>query len=540
MLSLFSRFDFLTIGVATAGSVLLGFVVYYNNKNSITNRLFLVFSIINVFWGISNYLASYVGSAFASLLVARLVMFFAVWQAYSFFLLLYVFPDGSLNYKKSNFILLLIFTSAISVLALSPLVFTRVTSYVYGLSPQVEKGPGIMVFGLFCVSLISLGLYSFVRKIIRTSKENRKPFVLISVGMALTFTLIVLLNFILPSIFNNYTFVTFGALFTLPFLVLTGYAVARHKILNVKVFSTAFFAFLILAISFVQVVTSTNYLEFFIQLIVFILLIIFSILIIKSVVAEVDQKEKVLQLAHTLEQANIQLKELDRQKTDFLSIAAHQLRTPLSIVKGYLELLMEDAYGKLNGETKQVLRNMDESNGRLSDLVDNFLDITRLEQGRVKYDFVERNLNDTISSVVKELSNRADQKGLYLSWEPDSNLQKAYFDEEKIRHVIFNYIDNAIKYTDVGNIYVTASVEGDGIGVRVKDNGIGFDKVDEASFFQKFYRGNNVRGINVNGTGLGLFVCSKFVQAHHGKVWAHSEGPGKGSEFGFWIPVAVK
>jgi signal transduction histidine kinase len=95
-------------------------------------------------------------------------------------------------------------------------------------------------------------------------------------------------------------------------------------------------------------------------------------------------------------------------------------------------------------------------------------------------------------------------------------LPKVFFDEEKIRHVIFNFIDNAIKYSDLGAVKVFAVEEGEGVSVRVKDNGIGFDKIDEANFFQKFYRGNNVRGVNVNGTGLGLFVCAKF---------------------GFWIPL---
>lgn len=112
-----------------------------------------------------------------------------------------------------------------------------------------------------------------------------------------------------------------------------------------------------------------------------------------------------------------------------------------------------------------------------------------------------------------------------------------YCDEEKIRHVVFNFIDNAIKYSEVGNIKVELYPENNGAAVRVRDNGLGFSKIDGANFFQKFYRGENVKGTNVNGTGLGLFVCSKFIEAHHGKVWAHSEGLGKGAEFGFWIPL---
>lgn len=323
------------------------------------------------------------------------------------------------------------------------------------------------------------------------------------------------------------------------FVGIISYAIIRYNALDVRMISTEVITSLVNIVAIGQIFFSHSTVETILRVIAGALTFTLSYILILSVQKEVTRREQMTSLADTLAKANIQLKELDNQKTDFLSIAAHQLRTPLSIAKGYLELLEEDAYGKVTGETKQVLKNMDESNSRLVDLVDSFLDITRLEQGRTKYDFIEKDLNLTIDSVVKELFDRADQKGLSISWHPDPDLPKPYFDEEKIRHVVFNFIDNAIKYSDFGTIKVEAYADKNGVGLKVKDNGIGFDKVDEASFFQKFYRGNNVKGINVNGTGLGLFVCSKFIEAHHGKVWAHSEGPGKGGEFGFWIPVAA-
>jgi signal transduction histidine kinase len=113
----------------------------------------------------------------------------------------------------------------------------------------------------------------------------------------------------------------------------------------------------------------------------------------------------------------------------------------------------------------------------------------------------------------------------------------ASVDDEKIRHGIYNFIDNAIKYSEKGSITVKLENQGGGLAYTVTDEGLGFDETDRLNFFQKFYRGENVQHTNVNGTGLGLYVVSKFIEAHGGKVWAKSPGLGKGSEFGFWIPL---
>jgi len=245
-------------------------------------------------------------------------------------------------------------------------------------------------------------------------------------------------------------------------------------------------------------------------------------------------------LANSLEKANLRLQEIDRQKTDFLSIASHQLRTPLSIAKGYIELIQDGAYGKIPKKVFDILGEMDGSNEHLVKLVDEFLDITRIEQGRTKFSFDNKNVNDLAAGVVKELSKRAKDKGLKIVFKPTINLEKIQIDEEKIRHVVFNFVDNAIKYSEKGTITVLTEKEEKGITVRVRDNGLGFGPEDKASFYQKFYRGKNVVGTNVTGTGLGLYVCRKFIEAHNGHVWAHSPGLGKGGEFGFWLPYGEK
>ena len=244
-------------------------------------------------------------------------------------------------------------------------------------------------------------------------------------------------------------------------------------------------------------------------------------------------------LTKELRVANLRLEELDRQKTEFLSIASHQLRTPLSVLKGFTELIRDGAYGKpttgIVGATKEI----DESNEHLVKLVDEFLDISRIEQGRIKFNFSNCNFCEIADTTVHELIEKATQKGLEIRWSCPRDKKDVYCDREKIYNVIVNFVDNAIKYSKHGAIEITLTQEENGMAMRVKDNGIGFEKIDEVNLFQKFYRGENVKSTNVNGTGLGLYVCRKFIEAHGGRIWAHSHGLGKGSEFGFWVPLKV-
>ncbi len=320
------------------------------------------------------------------------------------------------------------------------------------------------------------------------------------------------------------------------YVILTVYAIMKYKFLEIKaVFAELFTGFLVILLS-IDTFFSTNITELLFRLFVVLITLIFGIVLIRSVRREIERREEITKLAQSLEQANLRLQEIDRQKTDFLSIASHQLRTPLSIANGYIELLHDGAYGKIPKQAKEILSNMDESNGRLVKLVDEFLDITRIEQGRTKFDFKVQDINDIIDSAVKELDDRAVQKGLKLVWHRPTTAAAAAVDDEKIRHVVFNFIDNAIKYSDKGRIVVEIVEKDKGWSFTVRDHGFGFGRVDEANFFQKFYRGENVKGSNVTGTGIGLYVCRMFIEGHGGHVWAHSEGLGKGSEFGFWVP----
>ncbi len=342
---------------------------------------------------------------------------------------------------------------------------------------------------------------------------------------------------IVSSFTENWNFAQIG-LFSVPiFTALLGYGIVRYQTFNIKLAGSVLLVGGLLLAQIALIFFQTSHVPRLITAITFVFTAVAGTALIRGIYREFKRKEEILSLANSLEKANIRLKELDKQKTEFLSIASHQLRTPLSIIKGYIELIEDGAYGKPSKKLGSVLHDMDVSNERLVKLVDEFLDITRIEQGRTKFAFEKVDMGALVEDVVKELQPRAAEAGLSIVFKNLNAVGNVSMDSEKIRNVVFNYIDNAIKYGTAGKeILVSLEIENDGVTVRVKDNGLGFGQSDEANFFQKFYRGVNVKGTNVNGTGLGIYVCRMFIEAHRGHVWAHSQGIGKGSEFGFWIP----
>ncbi|MFA7653673.1 MAG: ATP-binding protein [Candidatus Magasanikbacteria bacterium] len=530
------NFDLLSVGVAVAAIGIFGFVVFFNNRESSTTRAFLFLSLITIFWGIINYTACNSSLIITALWLMRLVMFFAVWQAFALFLFFYIFPNNHYTLSKLPVYISTAVTILVSFLTLTPYVFTGVDHFIPMTPPVGIVGPAMPFFGIMAIGLVIAGLVVFFARTIKSDKKSRRPFIIIWTGALMTFSLIIIFNFIFPSVFNDSSRVPLGAVFTFPFILFTAYAIIKHRLLNIRIIGTEVLTFALSLTILLEVLLTDSWPLIVFRFSLFILVVIFGVSLIRSAIKEVRQREELQKLTEELQSANLRLKELDQQKTDFLSIASHQLRTPLTIFKGFIELLQDGAYGKITKETNKVLKDFDTNNEHLIKLVDEFLNVSRIEQGRTKWEYANVDIGTLIGEVVHELQVKAKGKNMEVVWHGLSKPLSATVDREKIYQVVYNFVDNAIKYCDRGKINVNLAEENGGLSVRVKDQGVGFGKIDQANFFQKFYRGDNVKKSNVTGTGLGIYMCSKFIEGHNGKVWALSPGLGKGSEFGFWIP----
>lgn len=469
-----------------------------------------------------------------TLLWARVLYIMATFTSISFFLFTLVFPED----KKLPWwgeLLLFLENLAVISLLLHPTYIIRGVELVQGGEDIILWGPLYIVFFLHISGFFLAGFITLFTKMRKAQGTTKRQIMLILLGYFFAANLAMTTNLILPWL-GYFELNWLGQFFSTLVAAFTTYAILKHNLLNIKVIATESFVLLLNLFLFFQFILSSTPREFVTNGIILVAVIGSSYLTIRGVITEVSRRQELSKLTESLKQANVRLKELDRQKTEFLSIASHQLRTPLSIIKGYLELIHDGAYGKTTKKMRGILDNMDESNERLVSLVDEFLDISRIEQGRTKFHFAKDHLNDIVDGVITELTDRAHGKGLKLSCHLDKTIVDSAMDKEKIRHVVFNFVDNAIKYSEKGTITVQTQNQQDAYVCTVSDEGLGFNKEDEANFFQKFYRGKNVEGINVNGTGLGIYVCRKFIEAHKGTVWAKSSGKGKGSEFGFSIP----
>lgn len=252
-------------------------------------------------------------------------------------------------------------------------------------------------------------------------------------------------------------------------------------------------------------------------------------------------KKEVEKATYELKLANADLKKLDEAKSEFLSIASHQLLTPLTPIQGYASMMLEGDYGSFTDEQKKVIDMMKVSAQRLIHLVDDLLNISRIESGRVHYEMKDTHLEDVVAPLVEELKIKAKQKNVQLSFiKPKKPTQVVIADEEKMRNVLMNLIDNSLKYGASTESVVTVEDRGDKVLFAVKDKGMGISGEDLHQLFHKFSRGSDATKIHTEGTGLGLYVAKQYVEAHHGRIWAESEGKGKGSQFYVEMPTATE
>lgn len=225
-----------------------------------------------------------------------------------------------------------------------------------------------------------------------------------------------------------------------------------------------------------------------------------------------------------LTKANVELQELDKRKSEFLSIVAHQLRTPLSGLKWALHMLIEGDAGSISAEQKVLLMKSYEGNERLINLVNEMLQANRIERGALPLQAVSTQLLDLMDNVLYEVLPSASRTHVSVRFDHrDDTIPPLVVDPEKMRAVFQNLLDNAIKYSRPGGeVVISVSRMGSGVQFAIKDSGIGIPADEQASAFSRFFRARNAKKIDPNGSGLGLYIAKNMVEMHGGKIWFES------------------
>lgn len=524
-------------------SLTIGIFVFFYNRKSLSSHILLFLTILFSLWVFfdlvlwateKNYLTMFFWSL--EILIEPMIYACAVY-------FLYVFVNRE-DAKLKTKILLILPTLPI-VIFLS----TKLTLIGFDLSNcdrNAVEGFLATYYTYFIEILYVVWIFAFsVGKYWKAAIDQKKQIPFITVGIILF-----LLSFSFGNIIGSFTddwVIGQLGLFGMPiFAGFLAYMIVKFKTFNIKLLSAQALVFalgfLVLAIAFIRNIENVKLIVAFTLLLVLLL----GRTLIKSVRLEVEQRERLENLRLKLEESNIKLEDandklkgLDQLKTEFLSLASHQLRSPLTAIKGYTSMILEGDFGELGAQAKDAVERVFQSTMNLTKIVEDLLNVSKIEQGGMKYEMAPFSLAEVARDMAKDLSITASKKNLKLYYDGDIDKDcTVNGDKEKIRQVVLNFIDNSIKYTKEGNINVSVRKKGDKVEFSVKDTGMGMTPEIKAKLFQKFSRGDGAR-MNTGGSGLGLYLAKEIVEAHKGTVGVESEGMGKGSNFHFELD-AVK
>jgi signal transduction histidine kinase len=406
-------------------------------------------------------------------------------------------------------------------------------------------GPGGTIYNILVSAAPLLGAVLIFWNYRKVDPLEKTRYVYLIIGLILSVGVALVTNVFLTDYIEHssrYEFYSRLGIFSSIFIaLLPGYAIIKHRLFNIKIIATEVFSFAILLVMFVQIFLSENWYQLVARVVIFIIVFFLVAMLVKSVDNEIKRKDELQQLSDRLAVANAELHRLDNAKSEFISIASHQLRTPLTAIKGFVSLLLEGAYGRVEPAVADTLNKVYIANARLMSLVENLLNISRIEAGRIQYQFAPTKVEDVLSELRDLFVLAAHEKGLKLKLVlPKEPLPILSLDGPKIREAVSNVIDNAIKYTEKGDIAVTAEKKADHVVITVADTGVGIDPAEIPHLFKKFERGKNAVQVNVSSTGLGLYVGKSFIEAHGGTIRVESAGQGKGSRFIMELPIDRK
>lgn len=256
-----------------------------------------------------------------------------------------------------------------------------------------------------------------------------------------------------------------------------------------------------------------------------------------NMMEDVDEANKqLLEAQEKLRKSYEELKKMDVKKDEFISIAAHELKTPITAIHGFSQLLQNPKVAENKEMREKFLKIIDKETKRLGNLITDILDLSRIDLGSIKFNYQRVDIYEVLESIKKEASMLIKDTPLYIEYKIEKNLPKIITDRERLVQILLNLINNAVKYTPHGKITISVKKEGDFVHFSVKDTGIGIPRSQREKIFERFYQIDSSYTRQKGGTGLGLSLCKEFVERLGGRIWVESK-LGKGSTFHFTLPI---
>jgi len=499
-----------------------GLWVFLSERKKRINQTFFLFTFFILLWITSAFLANLFKEYTITLLLIKLNFGAVALSAlFAYFFILY-FPYESKRYPILDKIvsftwILLFFLSVFTNLIIKNIEFKE-----WG--ADIVFGAGGNIFLIASALTLILIVGQLFKKYSILSKEDKLKVQYFLIGSLFFVLFNIVFNVVSPIILGSSKYYNFGDYSAIFLLGFTAYAIIKQELFGIRVVLTQALVGVIAIVLLAQAVTATNWLEFGWKFLIFLVFVYFGYLLIKSVILEIKRRQEI--------------EKIDKAKSEFISIASHQLRTPLTAVKGYISMILEGTYGQLAEKQTKPLENVYQSNERLIRLVNDLLNLSRLDAGKIEFSPELISLEEIVSDIIEELKINAEKKGLYIKMvKPPEPLPKIMVDQDKLRQVILNIFDNAIKYTKEGGVTFELKKLDEQEEIKVSDTGEGMDEGELNSLFQMFSRATAGTQLHAEGAGLGLYVAKQFIEMHGGKIWAESPGKSKGSTFYIQLPI---
>lgn len=507
-------------------SIFLGTIIFLKDRKSLPNRMLFCLTLAFSAW-------VFLDSIFWASNRSDVIMF--VWSLQILFEpIVYIgalyFIYVVINKKDISFGKKLI----IALIYLPVIIFvpTRFSLSGFNVSSCLsEEGPIALYYTYAIEIFYTLWIMGFVTKeFLKTkTRETKKQIMSLTIG-----TILLLISFasgnIISSFTENWNYAQIG-LFTMPvFIAFLAYSIVRFRLFNVKVIGANIIVIALwvatASLFAVQDIDTSRA----VVAATLILITIFGFILINSVRREVSQREEMEKLAGDLKIAN------ERQE-NLIHFINHQVKGFFTKSKYIYAGMLEGDYGALNKEMEFMVKEGLKSDNEGVAMVEDILNASNIKSGVMEYSKSVMDFKELVLSVVSEQKKNAEAKGLSFETDIKEEDFKMSGDEFQLRHVVKNLIDNSVKYTPTGKVTVSLSKYGGKILFSVKDTGVGISNEDKKKLFTEGGKGKNSQKVNVDSTGFGLFIAKNIVEAHNGKIWAESEGEGKGSQF--WVELSA-
>jgi len=520
--------------------VWLAIIVYNNNPKEKLNKVFLGMIVSMFFWVNSAYLAHLIGEHQTYL---TLIFIKIAWVATPIlFILLYFLVLYYLKKEKEYKILSLAILFGGVVLSLLTAFTDLVTKDIefVGIDLSIIYGKGMIPFLGIMFFLMCIPLYFLFKEYIKSEPKERVRIEYLLVGIFIFYLANIIFNIVFPVVFKIVYLYWMGDYSSIVLLGFIAYAIVRRDLFGIRVIlTTALVSLIAVLLSLDLFIFTPELMSKLFKGLVLVLFIYFGYLLIKSVLREIEYRERIKRAYDMEKKALKQTEALTEAKTQFLMATQHHLRTPLTSMVGYLDLIFGGTYGKVPVKIKQALLKFESSTKRLMRVVNELLDISQFQLGKEVVSLQPgTDVLPILKEVIEELQFEVEYRNLYLKFQKIGKIPKIKADSEKLKVALFNIVDNAIKYTRKGGVTVNVKRKEESLLIAIKDTGIGIAKGEAGKLFKEaFERGKTAKKVHNYGRGIGLFITGHIIKAHKGKIWAESEGEGKGSTFFIELPV---